>query len=441
MAFRVESLRASLQGDLAAQRADWRVQGQPLWTALSRSSRHRLRRLIDWLARERVDVYTMFSEENELSIAIADAAEHLGTSEWSLSDLLQRVAEASPGRWVVSVPVVGTLPPLSVRALDDAMVLAPASAWRKNSVSGRDIRRDVADLVSAPAEIGSRYVHGDDDELIDTRRTATLVSTLSGTIGRCREIAFEQCRLLLAGWTLFSPPETELYTPMWPQITEWQPQPQMHRREAAYRIETDGTSERRAGMTVHHPADEASLWAWPDDSVLLRVLRALRAAGRSRAAAALLTAAWDLYLAARNPSDAPWIERLTHVMHAREALCEDPRGDGRTIEGRFQALCRELSVVDAVRRRGWGAHEVHLVGGELQRLRNIATHSSDVVRLRLGHAPTRERSKLDSSRVAGIYIWAGTSPAYHVMRELTMSLWTQLDASDYDDELFESLFQ
>lgn len=256
---------------------------------LSRDSRWHLRRLIDWLARERADVYTLFADEGELSIALTDAAEHLRTAEWSLDDLLQRLAETSPGRWVVSVPIVGAAPPRSVRSLDDAMVLAPASTWRKNGVTNANVRREVTNLVDAPAEIGSRYVHGDGEELIDTRRTATLISTLDGTIGRSRRIAFEQGRLLLAGWTLFSPPENRMYTPMWPQITEWQPQAQMHRRDAAYRIEADGTSVRRDGMTVHHPADEMSLWAWPEEAVLLRVLRALRAASRSRAAAALLT--------------------------------------------------------------------------------------------------------------------------------------------------------
>src|SRR5206468_2753642 len=121
-----------------------------------------------------------------------------------------------------------------------------------------------------------------------------------------------------------APPEAELHTPMWPQITEWQPQPQLHVEEATQRIQADGSSDEHRGMTVLHGPDDAAFWPWPDNEVIGSVLRAVRAAARSRAAAALITAAWDLYLAARNPSDAPWIERLVHIMHAREALCEDP---------------------------------------------------------------------------------------------------------------------
>lgn len=284
-------------------------------------------------------------------------------------------------------------------------------------------------------------MHDVDDQLVDTRRTATLICTVHGTRGWSRRIAFETARFLVAGWTLFAPPEAELHTPMWPQITEWQPQPQLHVEEAMHRIHADGTSGEHRGMTVLHGPDDTAFWAWPDNEVIGRVVRAVRAAARSRAAAALITAAWDLYLAARNPSDAPWIERLVDIMHAREALCEDPDGDGESLEARFHAVCNNLGIAEALKPRGWGGAELQVMSGELRRLRNLASHSSDVSRLRLGYAPVRHRNKLESQRVAEIYVREAASPAHHVMREICLRLWINADARAYEEAAFEDAFR
>jgi hypothetical protein len=54
----------------------------------------------------------------------------------------------------------------------------------------------------------------------------------------------------------------------------------------------------------------------------------------------------------------------------------------------------------------------------------------DVSRLRLGHPPLRERGKLQSPRVAEIYVREAASPSYHVMRELCLRLWIDMDACD-----------
>jgi hypothetical protein len=77
----------------------------------------------------------------------------------------------------------------------------------------------------------------------------------------------------------------------------------------------------------------------------------------------------------------------------------------------------------------------------LRRLRNLATHGSDVSRLRLGHPPLRERGKLQSPRVAEIYVREAASPSYHVMRELCLRLWIDMDACDYDAGTFEDVFR
>jgi hypothetical protein len=439
VAFDVRTLRAALRRDLATSAAR-HFGSEPLWANLSHAARGHLGRLVDWLGTNRPDVYAAFAGEGDLGVALADAAERLDGIDWTLSELLDNAVSDAVGTWVVPVPLVGVAAPTEVCALDDALLLTPASAWRNDRVDTSELRRDVARLCGAPADIGSRYVHGVDDQLVDTRRTATLICTLHGTRERCRRIAFEQCRFLVAGWTLLAPPEAETHTPMWPQITEWQPQPQLHVQEATHRIEMNAESTKHSGMTIVHGPDDAAFWPWPEDETIATVLRALRAAERSRAATALITAAWDLYLAARNPSDAPWIERLVHIMHAREALCEHSDGDNRNLEGRFRAACASVDVADALTARGWGPGDLQRIGGELRRLRNLATHSSDVSRLRLGHTPVRERPKLDSPRIADTYVREAASPAYHAVRELCIRLWIDMDQRDYDDGAYERVF-
>jgi hypothetical protein len=440
VAFDVRTLRAALRRDAAA-RESAQFRGEPLWANLSQGGRFHLGRLVDWLARHRTDIYAVFADEDDLLVAIADAAEQLGDEDWTLEELLDRAVTDAIATWAVPVPLVGVRTPSSARALDEALVLAPSSAWRNDNVDSRDAQRQVERLVGAPVKIGSRYVHDVDGQLVDTRRTATLICMVRGTRGWCRRIAFETSRFLVAGWTLFAPPEAELHTPMWPQVTEWQPQPQLQVQEAMHRVQAAGTSAEHRGMTVLHGPDDAAFWSWPDSEVIGRVLRAVRAASRSRAAAALITAGWDLYLAARSPSDAPWIERLVHIMHAREALCEDPDGDRDLVKARFRAVCNHLAIAEVLKPRGWGAGELQVMSGELQRLRNLAIHSSDVSRLRLGYAPVRDRIKLESPRVAEIYVREAASPAYHVMREICVRLWIDADGRDYDEAAFEDAFR
>lgn len=301
MAFDVTSVRAALQRDLAAV-PDHR--SEPLWANLSQEGHAQLGRLVDWLAKNRPDIYTIFAGEGDLGASLTDAVERLGNARWSLNELLERTVTDAVGTWVVPVPLVGVAAPPAVRALDDSAVLTPAGTWRNDRVDTRETQSEVALLCGAPVAIGSRYMHDSDDQLLDTRRTATLIWTLRGTREWCKRIAFEQTRFLVAGWTLFSPPETEMHTPMWPQVTEWQPQPQLHVQETVHRIEADGRTTKHRGMTIVHGPDDVALWPWPEEEVVAMVLRAIRASGGSRAATALVTAAWDLYLAARNPSDA-----------------------------------------------------------------------------------------------------------------------------------------
>ena len=186
--------------------------------------------------------------------------------------------------------------------------------------------------------------------------------------------------------------------------------------------------------------NEIALWPWPDQTILKRVLDAVRAAENSRAACALLSAAWNLYLAARSPSDLPWIDRLVYTMHAREALCEPPDRATQFVDRRFNDVCERMDVVGGLRERGWGAGELAQLSGPLKRLRNLGVHGADVSLLRLGYPPGRQRIKVDSERLAAIYVREAVSPAYHAVRELAIRLWEHMDDVGYDDAAFEECF-
>lgn len=63
-----------------------------------------MRRLVDWLAHHRTDIYAVFADEDDLIVAIADAAERLGDQDWTLDELLDRtLADAIADR----TPFVG----------------------------------------------------------------------------------------------------------------------------------------------------------------------------------------------------------------------------------------------------------------------------------------------------------------------------------------------
>lgn len=146
MAFDVTSVRAALQRDLAAV-PDHR--SEPLWANLSQEGHAQLGRLVDWLAKNRPDIYTIFAGDGDLGASLTDAVERLGNARWSLNELLERTVTDAVGTWVVPVPLVGVAAPPAVRALDDSAVLTPAGTWRNDRVDTRETQREVA-LMRSP---------------------------------------------------------------------------------------------------------------------------------------------------------------------------------------------------------------------------------------------------------------------------------------------------
>lgn len=385
-------------------------------------------------------MYGAFGDDDDLLIALADAAERLAGQDWDRDALLDSAMTDGTATWVVVTPVVGAEVPEEVVLLDGELALAPAGDWSHGSVDRRAIKSQLRGLFGVEADPGARFVHGGNDHLLDTRRTASLVSRHVGSRARARGRGLEQARLAIAGWTLLAPPESDHYTPMWPQVTEWQPQASLHIEAPSYRVNDNGTSTRRGGATIVHAPDAGVLWPWPERALVDQVIRAIRAVERSRGACALLSAAWNLYLAARAPTDNAWIERLVHVMHAREALCEPTDRRIQTVDKRFDVACSSLSVLDGLTARGWGAGDLSRINGPFKRLRHLGVHGSDVSLLRLGYPAGRRRIKVESERLAPIYIREAVSPAFHAVRELAVRLWEIMDQCDYDDATFERCF-
>src|SRR5687768_11884018 len=82
----VTALRAALQENLTVEPTPWPA---PLWTRLSQISRRELGALADWLEQSRPAFYAAFADEDELLVALANAAERLGGDcPWELDQLL-----------------------------------------------------------------------------------------------------------------------------------------------------------------------------------------------------------------------------------------------------------------------------------------------------------------------------------------------------------------
>lgn len=436
----VAGLRASLERDLKARQYP-EFGGEPLWANLSGGSRRHLSKLVEWTARHRPEVHGAFADADELTTAFADAAETLASTEWDLDALMTEASSNANAAWVVTVPLLGTAA-RELLLLDPQTAIAPSGTWRgrhDDHRSAQAIGSDIKRAIGAPATVSARYVHGANDQLLDTRCLTALIHRWTGSRGSCRRRSFELARLLLAVLLLQSPPEEEMFAPFWPSVSEWQPAPTLQVQHADWRVDEYPPKKRNGATVLHGPGDDV-LWQWPSDDVVARAWRAIQAVERSRAAAAILTASWELYLAARTPTGEPWIARLLHIMLGREVLCEDPSGDGRAINRRFTAVTRRLKTLDNLIELGWRRSDLEDLNGSLRTLRNIAVHSADVTRLRLGYPPLRTRDDLPERKATAIAVREATSPAFHAVRSLTLRLLEEMDGVDYDDERFESLF-
>jgi hypothetical protein len=434
--FNIRPLAATLGADAAARRFP---DHEPLWTVSSPGAQRHVGRFIRHLAEAHPLAYGAFGSEDELAIAVFDCFDTT-TPPVSLAQLLDALSEASKTQWVIATPLLNVRPPPDVIKLADTRALA-ASADQDPALR-RDRAGQLHRAIGASINVRERWDHAD-KPAVDTRHTASIVSVEQGSRTVSTQRAMTVARLALAVWTLLSPPNPEHGTPLWPTATEWQPQPHRQSEQRAMRI--DGTDRRARGVTILYSADDLILYQIPDDPSRSAPFRAVELAATSHSAAALLSAAWNLYLAARTPTDLMWIDRLLLVMHAREALCAPPSGAPGHAQDRWKAALKRLDVASEMRRKGWTERDITEISSRGWDLRSLGAHTADASLLSLGYPPHRLRElrngrTIPGAELAPLFIAQNTHPAYSAVTTLAASLWREMLGCDFDDTRWEQSF-
>lgn len=319
-------------------------------------------------------------------------------------DGLERAA-SEQARWIVLVPLANLLPPAPYLYLAEDAGLRRSDqerhhSFRAQSAEEASLEFDIFDHLGDRITGRYRWSHGNDQEELDTRRTADLLLIEPGTEALAVSVARTRSRLALAMWTLMKPPE---HFEMWPSICQWVPQPQSH-YEIEHKLYEQGEwlpKQQVRGRTV---TELAPYELATDTAALVAPFEAMSLATERRCARALLSAAWSLYLAEFSSSELERTDQLLHVYAAIEALCD--RGD----DGTSSEQPRRFRIVGRRRRtnRGpenrWGRlterlgvwKKMHLYAQDelvevrrvTRNLRNLRAHSADVVLANLGYPAT-----------------------------------------------------
>lgn len=450
--FDVAPMVESMRADNARSAGEF--DHDPLWSRLSEKSWSLTQRYVRHLARRRPGVYGLFAHEEELLVALADAIESEAADEGlGESQIEAALATLAAHRWLIATSMVNVMAPTQPIDLGKGRMLVPT--W--NPAGDDRSPRALREVNESPAAamrrmfggrsvaVGARMDRDLNDLTFDTRHTVSLVSTELGSRSVARDRVQAVARFCVAVWTLLSPPHHDMHTPMWPAATEWLPGPHLHVESQALQLEPEEKRRHRQhGMSLLYQPDEEAMYVLPDDWRLIAPLQAIDAAGRSRAAASLLSAAWSLYLAARVPSDLHWLDRLVYVMQAREALCEPPDRSLESVDGRWLAAVRQCRVLASLRKLGFDSSDLNAVRRRARQLRNLGVHSADASLLALGYPSGRTRqldgAKLRGTELAPVYVREGTAPAFHAVRLLAVELWARAVETDFADEQHDAVF-
>ncbi len=396
-----------------------------------------------WLERSRPETYGLFGSEDELSIAVVEAMEAPNGVPQDLDALAERIAGKASDGWVVATPLVNIWPPEDAeRVGSDALFIATPDDERPDL---RRIRDATLRTFGVAVDVGRRHQRDHDDQLFDTRQTASLVFAEVGTRRASEQRALTKAQFVVATWTLFKPPDDDgIFMPLWPAATTWLPQPSLHVEVVA--TTRDPQRKQPRGHTLVYPPDASSLYSPPTGEEREAPFRALLAI-EQRPASALLSAAWSLYLAARLPTDLHWVDRLELMMRAREALCEPPPGATNADDAfsRWKALATRFNVSRELRRRGFDSKDEKSITDRSWKVRNIGAHSAEAALLTLGYPPSRLRHVRDAqpipgSELAPLRIREGVEPIFAAVTYVAMSAWRQMLAADFDEAAWENLF-
>lgn len=169
------------------------------------------------------------------------------------------------------------------------------------------------------------YPEAERDSRVDTRMTAKLFMVQTGTETAALSVAMTRARLALAIWCLLDPPDA---TTLWPAIGQWLPRPHI---EAGidYKLYEPGKftgSARARGRWTHHYREYT---VTADPVKLAAPFEMMRLAQTMIGPRAIVSAAWALHLAERQPSDLERTDVLVHLRAAIESLLRSSKGSQR----------------------------------------------------------------------------------------------------------------
>ena len=158
----------------------------------------------------------------------------------------------------------------------------------------------------------------------------------------------------------------------------------------------------------------------------------------------MLSAAWSLHLAERQPADQERTDSLSHLHAAVEAICDIGAGPGHDGPRRWERITDRFGVWDEMRDH-YGPRELSDAKQLTRDLRNITQHGSDDVLVNLGYPAEaiRPLSKQRSATGEDLAI-ARAVTAHGVLHEAVRTVVKRL-AEDgiengWDDDRFRRLY-
>jgi hypothetical protein len=356
------------------------------------------------ILRHRPDLYNEFVSERDLFDQIVDvvaqADEPLAFAELAAA-IEARLAE--PARWLVAVPLANLMVPggYLLIAEDVAMLESSVQDPKWTPLGHSDPQRDPFAMfhdLKDRLDAGVRWEReGGHRGALDTRMTAKLIVIETGTERTALARATTRSRLGLAMWCLLDPPDEAT---LWPSLGEWLPRPYVE----AGMVHKPYEPGKWTGTTVPSGRinTEYQEYRVTDDAQKLAApFSMMRLAETMLAPRAVLSGAWQLHIAERQPADIERTDELVHLHTAIDALCDLGLGPvDHDARKRWNAITKRFGVWEELRNvyRSEELEQAQQLGRDL---RNITQHGSDDVLVNLGYPKGAKRQVHSKRELSG----------------------------------------
>lgn len=400
------------------------------------------------IRRHREDLYNEFVSERDLFDQIVDVVAEaeepldfagLGTG------IDARLAE--PARWLVAVPLANFMVPGGYLRIEEDVAVLESSVqdpeWTPHGHSDpeRDpfaMFHDLKDRLDG----GVRWEReGGHRGALDTRMTAKLFVIESGTERSALARATTRARLALAVWCLLDPPGDKT---LWPSLGEWLPRPYVEAGVVHKPYEPGkwtGTTVPSGRITTQY--NEYTVTDKPERLAAPFVM--MRQADTLLAPRAVLSAAWQLLIADRQPGGIQRTDELVHLHTAIDALCDIGLGpDDHDTQKRWNVVTQRFGVWEELKDvyRPEELDQAQRLGRDV---RDVTEHGSDDVLVNLGYPKGARRQVQGKRELTGEQLSLArasfTLPVLrHGVRSVARRLAVDGIENGWDDSRFKGFF-